>query len=713
LIICLSRTALPESWSLPGSSAPVNGDGPPEQPPQTYIQLAPLSEADCRLLVIDILRKLPEIPADLCDLIVTRSEGNPFYVEELVKVLIEDGVILAGSERWQVQRSQLTSLRVPLTLTGVLQARLDRLSALERVTLQRAAVVGRVFWDSLMIEMNNMADEPLSATETFTALQALEKRELIFQRQVSMFAGARTYFFKHAILREVTYESVLLRERPAYHKQVADWLAKQSGERVAEYAGLIARHYELAGEKTPAAELYEIAGIRSQDMYDPEVATDYYARALSLLSDKSHDATWQLRLQERLGELLRLQARLVEAAQTYMTMRYTAKMDGDLIMEARAWNGLAGIQREQADYAAMLESASQAEQVAWLVSADLELARILLYKCEAYWRLDDTELALASARRALEISQRTNDADQTALGLSLLSSIYLELGRQTRATHYLERLEEQLQALDRETPPKTIAFNKVLLGRVYNRLGHYDKAAYHLLGALKLYREADYQLAVGNTLNALAETARLRGNPRAAVPLCRQALAVAEGIGNYYDTLAYHTNLGGALVDLGNYQAAEIELRGVISLAEDYSKVVTWRGLADTYRFLAQACLGQEQVMEALSWAHRARHFALHNGGVELLGMTWRVLGQVVAQLPPQVLPVTIEDDLYDAPGCFAESLRLLQEANSGASVHRERVRTLWAWAAYELARGNKERGREMAQEAQAIAEQLGMELPK
>ncbi|MEJ2748121.1 MAG: adenylate/guanylate cyclase domain-containing protein [Anaerolineae bacterium] len=266
--------------------------------PQTTLHLTPLTEAESRQLVADILRKLPDPPTELCNLVVQRAEGNPFYVEELIKVFIEDGIILVEDDKWQLRSTQLNSIRIPSTLTGVLQARLDRLSELERATLQRAAVIGRQFWDSAVIYMNGLANDPLHGSETVAALQALEKRELIFKRHSSIFTGTQTYYFKHAILREVTYEGVLLRDRPIFHQQAADWLAEQSGERIAEYAGFIAEHYELAGEKPQAAELYEMAAQHAQKMSDPDRAITYYGKALFLLTEKAHDTAWQVRLQK-------------------------------------------------------------------------------------------------------------------------------------------------------------------------------------------------------------------------------------------------------------------------------------------------------------------------------------------------------------------------------------------------------------------------------
>ena len=89
----------------------------------------------------------------MIDLVVSRSEGNPFYLEELIKMLIEDGVIVADADHWRVEHARLAEARVPPTLTGVLQSRLDALPPAERATLQQASVVGRVFWDAAVARL--------------------------------------------------------------------------------------------------------------------------------------------------------------------------------------------------------------------------------------------------------------------------------------------------------------------------------------------------------------------------------------------------------------------------------------------------------------------------------------------------------------------------------------------------------------------------------
>jgi ABC-type oligopeptide transport system substrate-binding subunit/class 3 adenylate cyclase len=259
------------------------------QPFHSRLEVQPLSKWDSRRLVAEILQKVTEVPQALRDLIVTGAEGNPFFIEELIKMLVEDGVIVKAEEIWYLDPSRLTEVRVPPTLTGVLQARLDRLPLAERTVLQQASVVGRLFWDRAVARINASAREGVDETEVADKLSALRSREMVFQLETSAFAGAREYIFKHNLLREITYENVLKRLRRAYHGLVADWLLEQGGERAGEYTGLIADHLELAGRTEEAVEYLLKAGDRARSLYAHQEAIRAYERALAFLKAQGDD----------------------------------------------------------------------------------------------------------------------------------------------------------------------------------------------------------------------------------------------------------------------------------------------------------------------------------------------------------------------------------------------------------------------------------------
>ncbi|MEM7331100.1 MAG: adenylate/guanylate cyclase domain-containing protein [Chloroflexota bacterium] len=716
VIITLTRPSLFNRKTTSILTA-VNGHRSQSRQLPLRLELKTLTHDDSLKLVENILHKIPDIPDDLSDLIVNRSEGNPFYLEELIKVLIEDGVIVTGQEQWQVHLNQLKEVRIPPNITGVLQARLDRLSGIERRTLQRASIMGRLFWDTAVIYMNQMADEPISAVDTMSALSALEKRELIFPRQSSMLAGAQTYIFKHALLQQVTYESVLLRIRPDYHKQVADWFVEISGERLAEFASQIANHYELAGERQNAAELYEVAATRAQETYKPQIATDYYRRALSLISEQSLYTVSQLRLQEQLGILLHMQARFVEASQTYMTMRFAAMEDGDLVSQAQAWLGLAKIQKEQADYEQVLESANQAEQVAWLVNAETALARALMFKSEAYQKLGDFELAINAANRALELTERLAIPEEFIQSLANLTLINADLGQADKVTTLVKRIIDQISRLKTQSKHNqskdiqlSIAFGRATLGRLYNRIGHYEQAAFQLLNALKAYREHDVLLSVADTLNILGETVILRGSYERAIPFFKEALDIAKITGNVLGTIAYRNNIGHALNHLKQYQNAFKELNKAKGTVQDVSKMVRWQHEVSLIMNLSEAQLGLGEVDEAIACAILALRKASERKDDIEFAVAWRTMGTAVSHHKDLNHQFEFRDRHYDATDSFAESLKLLKDSEDVATF-REQVFTLWAWSEFELSRGNVARGESMQVDAKELADRLHIKI--
>ncbi|HET9224315.1 MAG TPA: adenylate/guanylate cyclase domain-containing protein, partial [Roseiflexaceae bacterium] len=414
------------------------GDGPV---PHTRLDLHPLSEQNSRQLVGEILHKARVIPRALEDLIVSRVGGNPFYIEELIKMLIEDDVIITGEDEWHIELDRLETARVPATLTGVLQARLDGLPAPEREELQHAAVVGRVFWSNVVERMHN---PDVASTKTPDAtgqrLGMLKGKELIFERPQPSFAGTHEYIFKHAILHDVTYESVLKRLRRAYHAQVAQSLIELSGERASEYAGRIGEHYERAALGAQAADWYARAGNQAQDTYAPEAAISYYQKALALWNE-APDATLaaqRLDVYEGLGEMLTIQARYAEAVDTFTAMRTAAEADGNMLVLARAWHGLATIQSNQGDHHAALEHADQSEAAARTADARAELALAIWMKGRSMFMLGDMEAAQTYSEQMLALTTEIGDMRGIVRSLNLLGMAHNSLGRYQQAEECIE-----------------------------------------------------------------------------------------------------------------------------------------------------------------------------------------------------------------------------------------------------------------------------------
>ena len=632
------------------------------------LDLKALSRGQSLALVEGILRKAPEVPEALRELLVGGTEGNPFFIEETIKMLVDQKVVVPEAEQWHIDPSRLAAATIPPTLTGVLQARADDLPPAERAVLHRASVVGRTFWDSALQCLSTAAtgQQSLSPAKIQEALQGLQRKELIFQRQTSAFSGAVEYLFNHELMRKVVYENILRKQRRLYHAQTANWLIAQSGGRVTEFAGLVALHFEHAELSLEAAEWYGKAGQQASMGYEPANAIDSFQKALALLSaaapSPAFSVTKRLEWQEGLGDALAAQARFGEAETAYLAMQRQAEDAGDLLAQSRACNGLAFLHERRGDNRASVAAAERAEllsrQAGESAAAGTARIRALHLKGWAFYRLGDAAMVLKLAAETLPLCAQFDDRRGRATSLKLHGVGHLLLG------HYLEadRSFQEGLALCRE-------------------LGDWRNAA--------------------AMLNNLAESARLRGDCQTAAPLYQEALALAREIDSRESELIYLTNLSGALVGLGQFDRAEAGLRRVIALTGTPNSCA----LSETYCLLAEACLGQEQRTEALAAAQRALALAKESGSHLDMGGAWRTLGRIAADPGRDRRTRTAAQSEFAPRACFEESLRVFRQIDAQG----EQARTLRAWAQYELQEGRSAAGKEMWGEARNLFLRLGL----
>lgn len=648
LVFALARPAFLARWR-----ARIEGEIPWER-----LHLQPLSPTASTRLLREILRPMPVIPQRLETVILSKAAGNPFYIEEMVKMLIDDRVIVTGEETWKAHLERLVEDRIPATLTGVLQARLDGLTALERDVLQRAAVIGPVFWDDAVSSLHQV---PLDESALREALATLVAREMVFRQQDSAFSGSVEYSFKHAILHTVAYESVLLQRRRAYHAAAARWLVDQGGERVAEYAGLIAEHYERARAIEAAGQWYARAGRRAQEAYLPQTAITYYRKALAYLPEAGDLRLERIHLYEGLGDMLWRQAQRAESTEMYEAMQQLAASSGNSLAEVQAWNLLARAHRYLGQSREGLDCARRAELLARAGGApQADLARALAMQGWCHHGLGQPERAIALAEQGLALAQAAEARREEALNLNLLGVAHAALGRYEEGAAYGQR-------------------------------------------ALAVYRAMGNRWGMGIISNNLGENARARGDYAAALRFYEEALAIARETGNRESQISCYNNIGGARLGLGEYKLAEEALQEVLARVGDRG----WFALSETYRFLAEAYLGQKRPESALPAAARALAIALDREQPDATGSAWRVLGQVAATLGTPIQVEAAGEDPLTAATCFAHSERAFATAGMAA----ERARALQAWARYEHARGNRKDAGRLMSEAQSIFARLGIPL--
>ncbi len=236
------------------------------------IALEPLPPRDADRLM-GFLLAVEDVPASIHRAMLERAEGNPFFLEEIVRHLIDEGLIVREGDRWRAS-PELGSVQIPDTVQAVLAARIDLLEPGEKRALQRAAVVGRVFWPGPVGRLLNGDHDRIREI-----LDRLEERELVQSRLSSTIAGEPEFVFKHVLTREVAYESLPRRERAGAHAQVAAWIEETAGRRATEFIELLAYHY---------AEAY--AGVREGVISDPVTVEHLRVKAYRSLLSAAEEA---------------------------------------------------------------------------------------------------------------------------------------------------------------------------------------------------------------------------------------------------------------------------------------------------------------------------------------------------------------------------------------------------------------------------------------
>ena len=548
LLVCLARPSLYEWRAEWGKALPTH----------YRMDLTPLSGQDSVGLAKEILRKVEPPSEILLKLVSRRAEGNPFYAEELVKMLVDDGVIGVGPEVWEVQEERLTELEVPATLTGVLQARLDRLSAYERRAVQQAAVIGRTFWDRALLSMTR-ADESQpeklqisGEAEETAALKVLQAREFVFREPESAFEHTEEYIFKHAILRDVAYETVLKRIRGKYHALVADWLAAtaEANGRCDEFAALIGDHYRLAGREEKAPEWYFRAGRLAMQSYAYSDAERYLTLALEFTPREDTATRFEILIN-----------RLVTYAARGMPTAWKADLDRLARLapglgpaaQARAAIAMGDYFENTSDFESELKYAQEA--IFWANQVgDVDLAaRGQILWADALWRTGYPEGSMTHYKEALQLGREAGNRATEAVCLDLLGIGFWSLGKYTEArTHH-----EQALAICQDIGYKGRESLCILhLATVHWTLGEFKEAREKYLQAAALFRDVESTWGEYMCNWHLGLTALFEGEFRSARDHLMQSLAVSRKAGDRWIEGLNLTFLGIMAREVGDEEEA-------------------------------------------------------------------------------------------------------------------------------------------------------------
>jgi class 3 adenylate cyclase/tetratricopeptide (TPR) repeat protein len=574
----ISATATPnKEGAVPGHR--------PAQQSFVQIRLAPLADGAARELARELLQQAAGVPDELVALIVERSEGVPYYAEELVNYFLDRGILDASAEPWRCMPERLREAPLPATLQHLLLTRLGGLSGEELAALQRGAVFGRNFWTGGI--------EALGASAGTAMLTSLQPRGFLDPQMESSLAGQQEWSFHHNLLRDITYETVLKRERAALHQKAAEWLEAQArtAGRLDEFAGLLGEHCQQAGALNEAAGWLARAGERAMAQGAPREARGYFDRALALLPPVAREARWQALL-GREATLDRLGEREAQQADVQALLGLAESMDDD-IKRTKAFRRQAGWCQAMGDWRAVLVASEQALMTARRASQPAQEAMVLARMVAAHTWLGELDAARARADEALDRARASGDDAALAAVLLGFGLYYYESGDLARAVQLTTEAAAVAQRVGDRAREASALGNS---GFDSIQLGSTKRARLLLEQALRLHEAVGDRRGRAYDLQNLGWVHFRAGDGRAARRLEDEALRELTTVGDAFGRAGCLLYLGCIAEQAGDAAGAA---RRFGEAREEFSRLEARAKVLDCSAGLARCALAQGQLEAA------------------------------------------------------------------------------------------------------------------
>jgi tetratricopeptide (TPR) repeat protein len=520
--ILIAATARPELFEM----RPTWGGGKRNA---ASIYLDPLSEAEGEAMLEDLVPG--PLETDLKRTIVERSEGNPLYVEEIVRMLIDDGVLRAtDASRWEVAKP-VGDIELPRSIHGLIAARLDGLPGDEKAVLQDAAVVGRVFWSGAVADLTGRPN-----AEVREVLGRLRVKELVVPHEPSSFSDEYEFAFRHNLIRDGAYDSLPKSLRADKHAGVARWAERRAGDRAEEIAELVATH-----------ELEALGYIQELGEHRPELQRTAFehawaaARRTSALWLGAESTRWY-REAERLADTLEIP--LAERAQLHREHAH----------ESWGRDTVAETERVVRRAIEASEAAGDDVGIGW---ASARLVMPLMQQS----RHEEAEQAGRAAVQALE---RLGDSTELADALHRLGWFLWRRGPEPEAEPMLRRAIDIADRVDATLVRAEATQTLAVCAMSTDRPG---EAQPLMEEAFRLAKEAGDNTNLMRAYNNIATTRLQTRGPRATAEVLSEGLELALRSGTIANGGWISGSLGDAAQLLGRLEESEAHQRLAVDLA--------------------------------------------------------------------------------------------------------------------------------------------------
>lgn len=611
------------------NSRPAEGPAAPEierlghqlyAPQFVPLPLAPLSHADT-VALLDLLLTIADLPASLKQMIPERAEGNPFYLEEIIRMLIDRGVIRREAGKWQVaQEADLSDLQVPRTLQALIMTRVDHLSEGPRQALHCAAVIGRDFSYRLLS----------SVIENSRTLQE-DTEELVEHGLVSRIGHTAEleYRFHHLLIQETVYNSLLLRRRERLHHKIAEGIEALFRGRAEEYVEQLAFHYTESKDAERALPYLIRAGERAAGRYANDEALRHYRLAAEFLGKTTPTLEQRTQVYRGLGQVQTLVGDYDGAADSYLLALELLRAGGTAQAprtSAELMRRIGRVHERRGDYTEALhwlQNALSALERDPHSAKAVERARIYNDIGWVNYRRGQFEEAYQWRMRTLQITEGTDHYNEMASAYNGLVGLFTRQGDWERSTAYAEK-GLRLREMIGDTYGVSSSYNN--LGSIALEQAKWDEALVHFEQSLAIKQKIGDVEGISRLSTHLGIVYRNKGDYARAVRYSERALEIAEKIKNGATLTLALINLAIVKVLQGDADAAIAHLMRSRAIA---SEMGYREREAEAQWVLAESRLLVNDLAEAEELASQAVKLASEIGRRLFEGQALRTLGKI------------------------------------------------------------------------------------
>jgi class 3 adenylate cyclase/tetratricopeptide (TPR) repeat protein len=613
-----------------------HGEWRADRPDHRMIRLQALDERGTAELLAALLSGL-DLSAVAQSRILEAADGNPLFLEQILAMLVDDGILQTGPEGWTVVRN-LEAVTIPPTIGGLLAARLERLEESERATIERASVVGKVFWWGSVVDLTPKAER----SEVGGYLATLVRREFIRPDPVgpdaTVFPGDEAFRFRHLLVRDAAYARLSKVERADLHERFADWLESRTAVGP-EYSGILGYHLEQAvryrrelgreGERTDrlavrAAAFLGLAGMAAWERGEARVAVNLLSRTVDL---------WPPDAPERREPMFGLAAALVadlrpdegDARLAELAESLTRVPDEDWNLRIRLRQAIRAHFRSERGSVAHLERVAQEALDAWrrLASPALGAQALDVVGMLALQRGFPSEEDVA-LQAALELATLAGDRRRAQL---------IRIKRADRSGSGLRPIPDGIRICDeiladpnsglelRATAEASLATNLAFDGRL-------NEAKQHLVASKRMADDlgAVMPLLAADWPASAASVERWLGDPAIAETYLREAVAIERDMHDHWHLSGMAPFLAEIIVIQGSRldDVRRREARALIDESRAISASEDVLALAACEAVLARIQASEGRFSVAIETARRA---------VALTDPTEELLNRIEARL--------------------------------------------------------------------------------